>query len=74
VQSDRPNTRDRILDTWYLTHALRRGQRRGVSWNEFFNKFDEKNLAFLYQEKTATGKPSRFFKLISRDKAKSRGK
>jgi hypothetical protein len=41
-----------------------------ISWDEFFDKFDEKNLAFLYQDKTATGKPSRFCKMVSRDTAK----
>lgn len=37
-----------------------------ISWDTFFEKFDEKNLAFLYQDKTATGKTSRFSKLVSR--------
>jgi hypothetical protein len=41
-----------------------------ISWDEFFKKFDEKKLAFLYQEHTANGEESRFFKLVSRDKAK----
>src|SRR5207249_11547901 len=40
-----------------------------ISWDEFFKKFDEKKLAFLYQDETAGGKESRFFKLISRDTA-----
>jgi hypothetical protein len=37
-----------------------------ISWDEFFQKFDDKGLAFLYQEQTADGKESRFFKLINR--------
>ena len=45
-----------------------------ISWEEFFEKFDEKNLAFLYQDKTATGKPSRFCKFVSRDRAKGKSK
>ena len=40
-----------------------------ISWDEFFAKFDEKNLAFLCQEKTAEGKESRFFKLVSLETA-----
>ncbi len=40
-----------------------------ISWDEFFKKFDEKNLAFLYQDRTASGEPSYFFKLVSRDTA-----
>ncbi|ALI98524.1 hypothetical protein [Rufibacter tibetensis] len=35
-----------------------------ISWDEFFEKFEEKKLAFLYQDE----KDSRFSKLISRDK------
>jgi len=45
-----------------------------ITWDEFFEKFDEKNLAFLYQEKTAAGKPSRFCKLVSRDSVKTRSR
>lgn len=37
-----------------------------ISWDEFFQKFDEKKLAFLYQDKTSGGEISRFYKLISR--------
>lgn len=38
-----------------------------VSWDEFFETFDENGLAFLYQEKTASGRKSRFNKFVSRD-------
>jgi hypothetical protein len=38
-----------------------------ISWDEWFQKFDEKNLAFVYQERKADGEPSTFFKLVSRD-------
>jgi len=37
-----------------------------ISWEEFFDKFEESQLAFLYQEKTADGELSRFNKLVSR--------
>ena len=40
-----------------------------ISWDEFFEKFDEKHLAFLYQEETSNGSESRFFKLVSRETA-----
>src|SRR5689334_12065897 len=40
-----------------------------ISWEEFFEKFDEKELVFLYQEETAGGKESRFFKFISKQTA-----
>lgn len=38
-----------------------------ISWEAFFDKFDQEALAFLYQERTADGQPSRFFKLVRRD-------
>lgn len=38
-----------------------------ISWEEFFDKFEEKKLAFLYQDRTKDGGVSRFFKLVSRD-------
>jgi hypothetical protein len=37
-----------------------------ITWEEFFEKFDEKGLAFLYQEKTKDGGTSRFFKFVKR--------
>jgi len=37
-----------------------------ISWEEFFDKFDEARLAFLYQEKTSDGKTSRFHKFVDR--------
>ena len=40
-----------------------------ISWEEFFEAFEENNLAFLYQEKTKDGEQSRFSKLVDRDKA-----
>lgn len=40
-----------------------------ISWDEFFEKFDEQGLALLFQEKTQ-GKQSRFSKLINRSSRK----
>lgn len=37
-----------------------------VSWDEFFEKFEEAGLALVYQEETADGETSRFNKLVSR--------
>ena len=45
-----------------------------ISWDEWFEKFDQNNLAFLYQEHKADGAESTFFKLISRETAKEKGK
>lgn len=35
-----------------------------LTWGEFFEKFDEAELSFLYQDKTDDGKVSRFHKFI----------
>jgi hypothetical protein len=37
-----------------------------ISWDEFFEKFDDQNLALLYQEETSAGQKSNFNKLVSR--------
>jgi FKBP-type peptidyl-prolyl cis-trans isomerase (trigger factor) len=38
-----------------------------ISWEDFFEKFEESNLAFLYQEETKGGDTSRFSKFVRRD-------
>ena len=37
-----------------------------VDWYRWFQVFDDNGLAFLYQEKKASGEDSTFFKLVSR--------
>lgn len=37
-----------------------------ISWDDFFEKFEEADLAFLYQEELEEGAPSRFFKFVRR--------
>lgn len=38
-----------------------------ISWDEWFEAFDENNLALAYQEQLADGQKSNFNKLVSRD-------
>ena len=38
-----------------------------IDWDEFFQTFDDRKLAFLYQDKTSDGKESRFFKFVRRN-------
>ena len=45
-----------------------------ITWEEFFEAFEENNLAFLYQDETKDGKESRFSKLIDRDSTKEKSK
>ena len=37
-----------------------------IDWDEWFDAFEKNNLAFLYQEKVAGGRESRFSKLVAR--------
>ena len=38
-----------------------------ISWDDWFEQFDRRNLAFLYQDEKASGEGSTFFKLVSRE-------
>ena len=38
-----------------------------ISWDEWFEKFEQNDLAFLYQQEKASGEDSTFFKLVSRN-------
>jgi len=37
-----------------------------IDWDSFFEKFEENDLALLYQEELKSGEESRFCKLVSR--------
>ena len=37
-----------------------------ISWDDWFEKFDDSGLAFLYQAEKASGEDSTFFKLVRR--------
>jgi hypothetical protein len=50
------------------------GTLEAITWEEFFEAFDENNLAFLYQEQTKDGEISRFSKLIDRDSTEENAK
>ena len=40
-----------------------------VDWAPFFETFEDRKLAFIYQEKTSDGSQSRFSRFVSRDNA-----
>jgi hypothetical protein len=42
------------------------GELQHIDWDEWFEKFEDSKLAFLYQEHKASGEDSTFFKLVSR--------
>lgn len=39
---------------------------KAIGWDKFFETFEDKKLAFLYQDKTSDNKDSRFFKFVNR--------
>ena len=45
-----------------------------ITWEEFFETFDDNNLAFLYQDETKDGKQSRFSKLIERESGQGKSR
>ena len=36
-----------------------------ITWDNFFQKFDQEDLTFLYQEETESGETSRFCKFVA---------
>lgn len=42
-----------------------------ISWDEWYEKFQENNLTFLHQDKTKNGQQSRFFKLVCMEEGKN---
>ena len=44
-----------------------------ISWDEFFDKFEERGLSLLVQDTTARGQKSNFNKLVSRETAQAAG-
>lgn len=38
-----------------------------ISWEDFFGKFEDSNLALVYQERTSEGEQSNFSKFVSRE-------
>src|SRR5689334_22612089 len=43
-----------------------------ISWEAFFEKFDENGLAFVYQDHLKSGEESRFFKFVRREEVKAK--
>ncbi|MCE5186501.1 MAG: hypothetical protein LLF76_10290 [Planctomycetaceae bacterium] len=38
-----------------------------ISWEEFFDEFEDSKLAFVFQEETESGQKSNFNKLVKRE-------
>jgi hypothetical protein len=48
------------------------GKLEPISWDEWFDKFDENDLALIYQETTADGQRSNFNKIVKRETVEER--
>lgn len=48
------------------------GSLYAISWDEWFQKFDERGLALLVQERTAEGVKSNFNKIVKRETVEQR--
>lgn len=44
-----------------------------VTWDQFFKAFEDNNLAMMYQEETAEGKPSNILKFVQREPGAASG-
>ncbi|TWT52362.1 hypothetical protein [Allorhodopirellula solitaria] len=55
-----------LLRVWFPGQGSG-GQLEEISWEDFFVKFEESKLAFLYEIHAAEGDLSRFCKFIARD-------
>ena len=38
-----------------------------IDWDEFFETFEDRKLAFLHQDRTSDGSENRFFKFVKRE-------
>lgn len=56
-----------VLTLDLLGHGADEEDLEHLDWDTWLDKFEESKLAFLHQEEKASGEPSTFFKLVSRD-------
>ncbi len=49
------------------------GSLEPITWDQFFEKFDERDLSLVYQEETAAGERSNFNKIVSAETAQEAG-
>ena len=50
------------------------GKLEEISWDDWFRKFDQSNLALIFEEGTARGDKSNFNKLVGRETAEARAR
>jgi hypothetical protein len=55
----------RFLHIYFPGYGAR-GSFARVSWDSFFAEFEDKRLAFVYQECSPSGKPSSFYRFLRR--------
>lgn len=60
-----------VLTLDMLGHGAGEDSLEHVSWDDWFDKFEDSNLAFLFQHEKSSGEDSTFFRLVDRDAAKT---
>ncbi|SFC35154.1 hypothetical protein SAMN05421747_10945 [Parapedobacter composti] len=61
------NTNDEgVLRIHFPENSENKDDLEEIPWEDFFEKFDEEQLDFLYQEKKADGEVSTFHKFVNR--------
>jgi hypothetical protein len=67
IRTTRPSQQSSILRIDFPGFSGE-GTLRPIEWDEWFRQFEDRKLAFLHQDRAASGELSRFFKLIRRSK------
>jgi hypothetical protein len=57
-----------VLRIHFPEHSDKDDRFEEIEWDDFFEKFEENKLEFLYQDKKANGEQSTFHKFVSRSK------
>jgi hypothetical protein len=65
VVKGRPDNDAALLHIDFPGHP-QNGAIARATWEDFFERFERHQLAFLYQERTSTGGTSRLFRIVTR--------
>jgi hypothetical protein len=57
-----------VLRVHFPQHSDNDDRFEEISWEDFFENFDENELDFLYQDKKSNGEISTFHKFVNREK------
>lgn len=58
-----------VLTLDVLGHGAGEEDLQHITWDDWFAKFEDSNLAFVFQHQKASGEDSTFFRLVDRDRS-----